>query len=186
MIYRIVIGLILAGILAGTFMLGRQQGTSSNTTRVEPLNTVPGYAARDAELIETGADGRPMYTLNANLIRQRPNDQRVQLDVVRMSYRTTDGNEWKVRADSGQIREDGSHIELFGNVQVDGLLPDSKEPAQIHTSILTLDTKAEIVRTKAPVVLKWGAQQLEATGLEANLKTRSVKLESRVHGFFSS
>jgi LPS export ABC transporter protein LptC len=185
-IYRLVIGVVVIGIIVGTVMLGRQQGGSGTTTSVEATSAVPGYAARDAVLIETGADGLPMYTLNAKLIRQRPNDQRVQLDVVRMSYRTTDGNEWKVRADSGQIRDDGSHIELYGNVHVDGLLPGSDEPAQIRTSILTLDTKAEIVRTKAPVVLKWGSRQLEATGLEADLKTRAVKLESRVHGSFSS
>jgi LPS export ABC transporter protein LptC len=110
----------------------------------------------------------------------------VQLDVVQMTYRASDGNEWKVRADSGQIRDDGEQIELYGHVHVDGLLPGSDEPAQIQTSVLTLDTRNEIVRTKAPVVLKWGARQLEASGLEANLKSRSVKLESRVHGFFSS
>ena len=52
--------------------------------------------------------------------------------------------------------------------------------------MLTFDTKNEVVRTKAPVVLRWGGQQLEASGLEADLKSRSVKLESRVHGFFSS
>lgn len=185
MIYRIFIGLLVVGIIVGTIMLGRQEGSSNSSTPVEATNAVPGYAARDAELIETGDDGRPVYTLNADLIRQRPNDKRVQLDVVRLSYRTTNGNEWQVKADSGQIREDGSQIELFGNVHVDGPLPGSAEPGQIRTSILSLDTKGEIVRTKAPVVLKWGAQQLEATGLEANLKTRNVKLESRVHGLFS-
>lgn len=185
MMYRVFIGLVVIGIIVGTIMLGRQQGGSSSATPVEAANPVPGYAARDAELIETGADGRPMYTLNAALIRQRPNDNRVQLDVVRMSYRTTDGNEWKVKADSGQIRDDGSQIELYGNVHVGGMLPGSDQPGEIRTSILTLDTQAEVVRTKAPLVLRYGSQQLEATGLVANLKDRSLKLESRVHGFFS-
>lgn len=186
MIYRLVIGLVVIGIIVGTVLLGRSQGTSGLATPVEATDAAPGYAARDAVLVETGADGRPMYTLDANLIRQRPNDRRVQLDVVRMSYRASDGNEWKVRADSGQIREDGSEIELYGHVHVDGLLPGSEVPAEIETSILTFDMKAEIVRTEAPVVLKWGGRQLEASGLEANLKDRSVQLESRVHGFFSS
>jgi LPS export ABC transporter protein LptC len=186
MIYRLVVALVVVGIIVGTVLLGRQQGGSSTKTPIEATDGVAGYAARKAVLIETGADGRPIYTLNADLIRQRPNDRRVQLDVVRMSYRTTDGNEWTVRADSGQIRDDGEHIELYGNVHVDGLLPGSDESAQIRTSILSLDTKAEVVRTKAPVVLKWGGRQLEATGLEADLKSRAVKLESRVHGFFSS
>jgi LPS export ABC transporter protein LptC len=186
MIYRLVVALVFVGIIVGTVLLGRQQGGSSTKTPIEATDGVAGYAARKAVLVETGADGRPIYTLDADLIRQRPNDRRVQLDVVRMSYRASDGNEWKVRADSGQIRDDGALIELYGHVHVDGLLPGSDEPAQIQTSVLTLDTKAEIVRTKAPVVLKWGARQLEASGLEADLKSRSVKLESRVHGFFSS
>ncbi len=186
MMYRIVVVLIVVGIIVGTVLLGRQQSGSGASTQVEATSAVPGYAAREAVLVETGDDGRPIYTLDAALIRQRPNDRRVQLDAVRMSYRASDGNEWKVRADSGQIRDDGSQIELYGNVHVDGLLPGSEQPAQIRTSVLTLDTKAEIVHTKAPVVLRWGGQQLEASGLEANLKTRNVKLESRVHGFFSS
>jgi lipopolysaccharide export system protein LptC len=186
MIYRLVVALVVVGIIVGTVLLGRQQGGSSTKTPVEATDGVAGYAARKAVLVETGADGRPIYTLNADLIRQRPNDRRVQLDVVQMTYRASDGNEWKVRADSGQIRDDGEQIELYGHVHVDGLLPGSDEPAQIQTSVLTLDTRNEIVRTKAPVVLKWGARQLEASGLEANLKSRSVKLESRVHGFFSS
>jgi lipopolysaccharide export system protein LptC len=186
MIYRLVVGLVVIGIIVGTILLGRQQSGSGTSTPVEATNTVPGYAARDAVLVETGDDGRPVYTLNAELIRQRPNDRRVQLDAVRMSYRASDGHEWKVRADSGQIRDDGSQIELYGNVHVDGQLPGSDLPAEIRTSILTLDTRAEVVRTKAPVVLRWGGRQLEASGLEADLKTRNVKLESRVHGFFSS
>jgi len=186
MIYRVFIVLAVIVAIVGSIMLGRQQGAPGSQGEVQPPAGEQGYSARNAQLIETGADGRPLYTLDADRIRQRPNDGRVQLDVVRMTYRASDGNLWNVRADSGQIREDGAHIELYGHVQVRGNLTGSDVPADITTSILSFDTRAEVLSTHAPVVLRWGEQELEASGLVASLKDRSVRLESRVHGQFSS
>jgi LPS export ABC transporter protein LptC len=181
---RLITLLIVLTIVAGIYVLGRGGSVSNERTTADKPIEEPGYAARNAEVIETGDDGRPMYTLVSDRIRQHPNDNRVQLDAPRMTFVASDGNTWYVRARSGQIREDGAHVELFGDVHVNGRLPGADAPAVIDTSILTFDTRAEVVRTHAPVSLDWNGRKLSGTGLIAKLPTHQIKLESRIHGSF--
>jgi len=143
-----------------------------------------GYAARNAQLIETSDDGRPIYTLFADRIRQHTNDNRVQLDQPRMTFVASDGNTWHVQSRAGQIRDDGVNVILYGDVHVNGELPGSEAPAVIDTSILSFDTKKEIVTTHAPVTLDWNGRKLSGTGLIAKLPDHLVRLESRIHGSF--
>ena len=46
----------------------------------------PGYAARDAEVIETGYDGRERYRLNASVIRQQSDGGVIDLEQLEMDY----------------------------------------------------------------------------------------------------
>jgi LPS export ABC transporter protein LptC len=143
-----------------------------------------GYAARNAELVETNDEGHPMYTLLAERIRQHPNDNRVQLDQPRLTFVASDGNTWHAQSRAGQIRDDGVNVILYGDVRVKGELPGSDAPAIIDTSILSFDTKKEIVTTHAPVTIDWNGRKLSGTGLTAKLPDHLVQLESRIHGSF--
>ena len=75
-------------------------------------------------------------------------------------------------------------MRLAGNVHVFGLLPGTNDPAQIISEHLAYDTKTQIVSTKDPVTLLMSGRELNATGLEANLKERRLQLESAGHGTF--
>lgn len=175
---------IVLAVVAGIYFLGRGPGLSGTQSSAARPAEEPGYAARNAEMIETGEDGRPMYTLVADLVRQHPNDNRVQLDRPRMTFIASDGNTWYVRAKSGQIREDGAQVELFGDVHVNGRLPGADAAAVIDTSILSFDTREEVVSTKAPVSLDWNGRKLSGTGLTAKLPDHKLEMESRIHGSF--
>jgi LPS export ABC transporter protein LptC len=157
--------------------------TDAPKTADQPVEEA-GYAARNAELVETGDDGRPMYTLIADRMRQHANDNRVQLDQPRMTFVASDGNTWHVKSRAGQIRDDGVNVILYGDVHVNGDLPGSDAPAVIDTSILSFDTKKEIVTTHAPVTLDWNGRKLSGTGLIAKLPDHQVRLESSIHGSF--
>ena len=184
MIARLLTLLVGLALIAGIYFLSSGPGTvDAQKTEATPKEE-PGYAATNASVVETGDDGRPMYTLLAEQVRQHPNDNRVQLDRPRMTFVASDGNTWHVKAKSGQIREDGAHVELFGDVHVNGLLPGAEAPAVIDTSILSFDTKEEVVTTHAPVSLDWNGRKLSGTGLIAKLPSRQITLESRIHGSF--
>lgn len=184
MIHRILVSLLFVGLIAGIYVLGRNPGAVDTQRTPEQPAEEPGYAALNARVIETGDNGRPMYTLDAARVRQHPNDDRVQLDAPRMTYVASDGNTWHVKARAGQIREDGAHVVLFGDVHLNGGLPGAEAPAVIDTSILAFDTKQEVVTTNAPVMLDWNGRKLSGTGLIAKLVDHQVRLESRIHGSF--
>lgn len=181
---RLITLLVVLVLVGGLYLFSRDPGVADTQQSPDRPTEVPGYAAKNAEVIETGDDGRAMYTLLATQVRQHPNDNRVQLDSPRMTFVASDGNTWHVKAKSGQIREDGAHVELYGDVHVNGLLPGAEAPAIIDTSILSFDTKKEIVTTHAPVSIDWNGRKLSGTGLTAKLPDHQIKLESRIHGSF--
>jgi LPS export ABC transporter protein LptC len=183
---RLLTLLVGVALIAGIYFLSRGPGVSDTQKTAETPVEEPGYAARNASLIETGDDGRPLYTLLADRVRQHPNDNRVQLDAPRMTYVASDGNTWHVRARSGQIRNDGANVELYGEVHVNGEVPGNAAPAVIDTSVLSFDTKTEIVTTHAPVSIDWNGLKLSGTGLTAKLPDHQIKLESRIHGSFTA
>ncbi len=145
----------------------------------------PGYSARDAVLIETGADGLPMYTLRAAEIRQQPASRTALLAQVEMQFRDAAGQVWHGRANEARVSDQASEVDLTGAVTLSGLLPGTTEPARISTDRLSVDTRAEVVETKDPVTLDWGGQQIRARGLLAQLREQRVQLESNVHGRYA-
>lgn len=184
MIFRIFATLVLLAVIGGSLLIGRQQREAETPAPASRPAEELGYGARDAKLIETGADGKPMYTLNAKSIEQHPKDDSVQLQVVHMIFDDVDGNRWTVDAQHGDIVSDGANIDLSGDVHVAGLLPGTDQPADIASDRLSFDTHTNVVTSADPVILTWAGRQIHAVGIVANLKDSRVQLESAVHGFF--
>src|SRR5882724_4148952 len=169
MIFRVLVALLFIAIIAGSFWLGGEQREPAATTTVEASSADLGYSARNAVLIETGADGLPMYTLNADVIRQHPSDG-VEFEQVQMSFRDADGQTWKGRADRGELTTETGKVDLAGNVHVNGLLPGSDQMADLSTEKLSVDTHESIINTSEPVSLTSPGRQLRSKGLLAELQ----------------
>jgi LPS export ABC transporter protein LptC len=184
MIFRILAALLFIAIIVGSFWLGGDQRETTVTTTVEASNAELGYSARNAQLIETGVDGLPLYTLNAEVIRQHPGDG-VAFEQVQMSFRDDQGQTWKGRADQGELTTETGKVELTGNVHVNGLLPGSSQPADLATEKLLVDTHEDIISTEEPVTVTSIGRQLKTKGLVATLKERHLVLESNVRGLFT-
>lgn len=183
MIYRLFAILTIVAVIVASVLLSGQQGVTPAATTVQENSWDEGYSAQDARLVETGADGLPLYTLNAATIRQLPNEGQVQLTRVQMSFRDPDGDQWTATADQGELEQTEGQVQLSGNVHAAGTL--ASQPAQIITAALSVDIHSDIVSTREPVQMHWAGQQLNSTGLTANLKDDRVHLESAVHGTFS-
>jgi LPS export ABC transporter protein LptC len=184
MIFRVLVALLFIAIIAGSFWLGGEQREATSATTVEPPSADLGYSARNAELVETGTDGLPMYTLNADVVRQHPSDG-VEFEQVQMSFRDANGQIWKGRADRGQLTTETGKVDLAGNVQVSGILPGSTEMANLTTDKLSVDTQESIITTAEPVALASTGRQLKSKGLVAMLKDHHLVLESNVRGTFT-
>jgi LPS export ABC transporter protein LptC len=184
MIFRVLAALLFVAIIVGSFWLGGEQRETTATTTVEASSADLGYSARNATLIETGADGLPVYTLNANVIRQHPGDG-VEFEQVQMSFRDADGQTWKGRADEGELTTETGKVDLAGNVHVNGLLPGSDQMADLATEKLSVDTHESIISTSQPVTVNSIGRQLKSKGMVATLKEHHLVLESNVRGTFT-
>ena len=184
MIYRVMVVLALLTLVVGMVLLsGPRPESGTPAARGAPLHD-PGYSARSARLVQTGADGHPLYTLDAAQIQQQPDAGTVELTQVRLTFRDSEGDEWTARAAHGELAQQSSIVQLAGDVRVSGTLPDSEGPAEIDTEHLAFDTTAQLVATRDPVTLLMSGRRLSALGLVASLKERRVQLESAVHGSF--
>jgi LPS export ABC transporter protein LptC len=182
--FRIFATCLFIAIIAGSIWLGSQQSTATPTTPVESATTDLGYSARKATLIETGPDGVPMYTLNADVIREHPNSD-VDFDHVQMAFRDDNGQTWTAHAIHGELGQDTSEVELTGDVHVDGILPGSPDNTDLATEALSVDRRTEVISTSEPVTVSSPGRVLNALGLQASLKDRHLILESNIHGTFT-
>jgi len=179
MIARVVIVLAILGIILGALFLGQGGPTPIVPTATAESGEVPGYSARNAEVTQTGDDGRPEFTVLSPLIRQQANDQRVQLDAPRLTFNSEENGTWHAEARSGLIHADGTSLELHGDVKINGALSDT--PIVIETSTLSYDTRSEVARTPAHVTVDARGGTLTSMGLVANLKESTLELESNPH-----
>ena len=184
MIYRLAaIAAVLALIVGMVLLTAPQPESVARAATGQPLHD-PGYSAQQARLIQTGADGLPVYTLDAAQIQQRPDRGVVELQQVQLGFRDTEGNQWTARGARGELAQGSGVVQLEGDVHVNGTLPGSGEPTEITSQHLAFDTHAQIVSTQTPVTIVMSGRELQARGMVANLKERHVHLESAVHGFF--
>ncbi len=186
-------------IVAGAYFIGIAGHGDTISDATVTTAADPGYAARDAEVIETGFDGRERYRLNARTIRQQSENGAIDLEDLSMDYHpgaqgripgeksaTTISEEiWHLKSDRGQVRSDGDDVQLNGNVVVTGQAPGSGGPLTLTTDTLRINTPTEFIETKALVNLRWSGHDLTALGMQADLKAGMLSLESDVHGEFS-
>lgn len=170
-------------IIAVVVFSGPQRETTAVTTVPAPPHD-PGYSARDARLVQTGPDGKPMYTLDAVQIQQQPNRGIVDMQQVQLGFRDSSGNQWTARARHGELGQDTGIVALDGDVHVSGTLPGTEDATEIMSERLEFDTNAQVATTQDPVTILMSGRQLDATGMIASLKDRRVQLESNVHGTF--
>jgi LPS export ABC transporter protein LptC len=184
MIYRLVTLLALLALIVGVVVLtGPQRESIAPATAGGPLHD-PGYSALKAHLIQTGADGFPVYTLDAAQIQEQPDTGLVNLQQVFLTFRDDTGNEWRARAASGELAQHSGVVRLAGDVHVNGIMPGTSEPAELVSEHLAYDSNTQVVSTADPFTLVMSGRRLSATGLLANLKGHHLKLESAVHGSF--
>jgi LPS export ABC transporter protein LptC len=186
-------------VVAGAYFIGRAGRGDNGADTAAELPPDPGYAARDAEIVETGYDGRERYRLNAKVIHQQIDSSVIELEQLEMHYRpgaqplipgekapTAEeaAEVWNLKSDRGEVRANGDDVQLTGNVVVTGPAPGSGVPLSLTTESMRINTPTEFIETDAPVKLRWSGHELDALGLEADLKAGNLRLKSSVHGKF--
>lgn len=145
----------------------------------------PGYFLTGVVLEEFGTDGELRIGLESESAKEDPASGIVRLADVTVDYHTPNGRRWHLTSVEARVPPAGRIIEFEGNVQLNGTPGEGTQQAELRTARLQLDTDAETAQTKSEVELSFGSHRVHATGLRADLKKGSLRLESGVNGLFT-
>jgi LPS export ABC transporter protein LptC len=142
---------------------------------------LPGYYLKGASLTDFDLTGKPTISLEAERIDQVDHGNDVTLSNVRIHYQAPNGQHWLLIGDSAHVGTGGDLIDVSGNVKLDGESTGRLGAVVVHTDALRYDVPEATVTTKSDVRIDFGLHVLTARGLMANLKERTMRLESKVN-----
>ncbi|HMK84587.1 MAG TPA: LPS export ABC transporter periplasmic protein LptC [Steroidobacteraceae bacterium] len=179
--FRIFTLLAVIALAVSTWIL-----SSPSRRPAQPAATqgLPGYYLKNAILTEYDASGSPSIRIQAERIDQVDHGSDVALYDVRLDYQAPGGQSWVLFGDTGHVGSDGRIVDVAGNVRLEGQTPEHEGTAIIRTDTLRYDVPDGVASTRSDVRIEFGAHTLTARGLVANLKDRTVRLESKVNGRF--
>ncbi|MGC4029843.1 MAG: LPS export ABC transporter periplasmic protein LptC [Steroidobacteraceae bacterium] len=193
---RVALLLLAVVALVVAFVMGHGGGTPTSlglgaAAADEPEGSY-GFTARDVVVQQTDASGRLQYEVLAAQVERQNDTSPVVAHELTLQYEPVDqagsvipGRRWTLRSDEGQLPGDTGELQLAGGVEVQAQLPGSPRPLTLRTDQLLYRTREQTLDTAARVLFSWGRQQLQATGLKADIKTGTLTLESDVHGRIS-
>lgn len=145
---------------------------------------LPGYYLKDAILTEYDLSGAPSMRIHADRIDQVDHGTEIALYNVRFDYQSPEGQSWVLFGDTGHIEPGGHVLDVAGHVRIEGAITQPEGTAVIHTDTLRYDIPQGIATTPSDVRMEFGGHTLNARGLVANFKDRTMHLESKVNGRF--
>lgn len=183
MLFRIFTVLAVAALAISTWIL------SSPAKRPQPASDagksdLPGYYLKNTVLTDYDEAGVPTIRIEADRIDQVAHTPEVVLNGVRVNYLGQNGQNWVMFGDVAHVQPGGKAVDVSGNVRLQGESTGRLPGAVVHTDALSYDVANAVASTKSDVRIDFGAQTLTAHGLIANLKERTMRLESKVNGRF--
>ena len=145
---------------------------------------LPGYYLKNAVLTDYDLAGNPGIRIEAERIDQIAHGNEVALYNVRVLYQASNGEAWVMVGDVAHVQPDGKVVDVTGNVRLQGEGTGREGSAVVRTDTLSYDVPDAVASTKGDVRIEFGGHVLTARGLVANLKERTLRLESKVNGRF--
>jgi LPS export ABC transporter protein LptC len=145
---------------------------------------LPGYYLKNAVLTDYDLAGDPSIRIEAERIDQIAHGNEVALYNVHVVYQTPEGQSWVMVGDVAHVQPGGKVVDVTGNVRLQDEVTGPAGAAVLHTDTLRYNVTDAVASTKSDVRLDFGGHTLTARGLVANLKDRTIRLESKVNGRF--
>lgn len=183
MFFRILTVLVVVAIAIVSWILsspGHQPSTQHGANPAE----LPGYYLKNAVLTDYNESGAPSIRIEADRIDQVDHGNEVQLYNVRVNYDAPGGQTWVLFGDTAHVLPGGKIVDVSGNVRLEGEGLGSGGTAVVHTDTMRYSVPDSTATTNSDVRIDFGGHILTGRGLFANLKERTMRLESKVNGRF--
>lgn len=183
MLFRIFTALAVMALAISTWILS----SPAHRPKSAPSGAqsdLPGYYLKNAVLTDFDVNGAPSIRIDAERIDQIAHSPEVALSNVRVDYQTPSGQNWVMFGDVAHVQPGGKVVDVSGNVRLQNEVTGKTPAAIIRTDALSYNVPESIATSKDDVRIDFGAHTLTAHGLIANLKERTMRLESKVNGRF--
>jgi LPS export ABC transporter protein LptC len=183
MLFRVFTLLAVVALCISTWILSspaRRQQTQASAKQAE----LPGYYLKNAVLTDFDIAGDPNMRIEAERIDQIAHGNEVALYNVRVVYQSPNGQNWLMVGDVAHVQPGGKVVDVSGNVRLQGEASGNEMTAVVHTDTLSYNVTDAVASTKSDVRIDVAKHTMTARGLTANLKERTIRLESKVNGRF--
>ena len=145
---------------------------------------LPGYYLKNTVLTDYDLAGNPGIRIEAERIDQIAHGNEVALYNIRVVYQAPNGQSWVMVGDVAHVQPGGKVVDVTGNVRLQGEAAGREGTPVVRTDTLTYDVPDAVASTKSDVRIDFAQHTLTARGFSANLKERTMRLESKVNGRF--
>jgi len=183
MLFRVFTVLAVVALCISTWILSSPARRPQTQTSAKESD-LPGYYLKNAVLTDYDLAGDPNVRIEAERIDQIAHGNEVALYNVRVVYQVPNGQSWVMVGDVAHVQPGGKVVDVSGNVRLQGEATGREAAAVVHTDTLSYDVPDAVVSTKSDVRIDFAEHTLTAHGLNANLKERTMRLESKVNGRF--
>jgi LPS export ABC transporter protein LptC len=183
MLFRVITLLAILVLAVVSWILSSPSHRTQSQTVAKQAD-LPGYYLKNAVLTDYDLAGNPSIRIEAERIDQVAHGNEVALYNVRVAYQSPNGQSWVMVGDVAHVQPGGKVVDVTGNVRLQGEATGREGAAVIHTDTLSYDVPDAVASTKSDVRIDFAQHTLTARGLTANLKERTMRLESKVNGRF--
>jgi len=183
MLFRVFTVLAVAALIVITWISSSPSHRPTDLSGAKQAE-LPGYYLKNAVLTDYDASGAPSIRIEAERIDQIAHGNEVALYNIRVLYQPPNGQPWVMVGDIAHVEPDGKVVDVTGNVRLQSEATGREGTAVVHTDSMSYDVASAVASTKSDVRIDFAQHSLTAHGMIANLKERTMRLESKVNGRF--
>ncbi len=178
-------GIYLLALLAALSWLAARDRSQPSAGPLDDLDTRLNYALWDFSAQVLDENGRVNMHIEAPLLRNNASSQIGTMENPRIRIQQ-DEDEWYITAESAIITADREHVSLVGGVDLMRHNPLGTDTLEIRTRDMLLNVTPRTASTDAQVSITQNGDQLEAVGMNLDLKTDSYELLDKVSGRYAT
>jgi lipopolysaccharide export system protein LptC len=182
--------LLMAALAGATWWLVQHAPRPEAAASLPALGHVADYEMRGFSIRHQGRSGLAASLIEGDHVRHFADTDSLEVDGLRLHWSDADGRLTQAVADRAVLREEGTELVLEGHARLQraaaGVLPAQPGPpgdaVEFRSEWIFIDTRKELVRTNKPVILVFGDNHFEASGLRYDHASDELDLEGPVRG----
>jgi lipopolysaccharide export system protein LptC len=182
--------LLMAALAAATWWLVQHAPRPEPAAAAPALGHVADYEMRGFSIRHQGRGGQAASLVEGDHVRHYADTDSLEVDGLRLHWRDASGRLTEAVADRAVLREEGTELVLEGHARVQRAAARASqvqpglagEAVEFRSEWIFIDTRMELVRTDRPVILVFGDNHFEASGLRYNHASEDLELDGPVRG----